>query len=309
VGASAVNVLVTGVTGYLGAAIVPPLLREGHSVRGLAREPERRAVDVPTVACDVVTGHGLRQALTGADIAYYLIHSMEPLTDARFASVEAVAAENFADACVAAGVQRIVYLGGLLASHAPQSAHLASRIEVERILLKRVPDSVALRASIVIGARSRSFRFLVHLVERLPVLALPAWHSNRTQPIDERDIVQMLVHAATSGSVGGLSLDAGGAEIVTYGELIDRIRELMMVNRPTVSFKRLNVTPIASRIAALVAGEQHALIGPLMESLDTDLLARDRDAADLLGVRLHPLNAAIEHAMRMWEESEPLAAR
>jgi hypothetical protein len=97
--------------------------------------------------------------------------------------------------------------------------------------------------------------------------------------------------------------------VVTYGELIDRIRELMLVSRPTINLRRLTVTPIASRIAALVAGEQHELIGPLMESLTTDLLPRDDDAVELLGVRLHSLDAAIEHALAQWEASEPLAAR
>jgi len=202
-----------------------------------------------------------------------------------------------------------VYLGGILPDHGPDSEHLASRLAVERVLLDRIPDSVALRASIVIGARSRSFRFLVRLVERLPVLAVPAWHENRTQPIDERDIMEMLVRAATVRSVGGRSLDVGGPDVVSYGELIERIGELMLVDRPTVSFKRLTVTPIASRVAAVIAGEEYELIGPLMESLGTDLLLRNNDAAALLDVKLHPLDAAIEHALGDWERHEPLAAR
>ena len=131
---------------------------------------------------------------------------------------------------------------------------------------------MALRASIVIGAGSRSFRFLVRLVERLPVLAVPAWRTNRTNPIDERDVIEMLARAADADGVCGASLDVGGPDVVTYGELIDRIREHMLVARPTVNFKRLRLTPIASRISALIAGEQHELIGPLMESLEDDLL-------------------------------------
>jgi hypothetical protein len=189
------------------------------------------------------------------------------------------------------------------------SPHLASRLEVERILLEAVPDSVALRASIVIGAQSRSFRFLVHLIERLPVLAVPAWHVHRSSPIDERDVLELLARCATSEAAAGLALDARGRDIVSYGELIDRIREWMLVGRATISFRRLKVTPIASRVAALIAGEDHALIGTLMESLDEDLLPRDNRAAQLLGVRLHSLDAAIEHALREWEQSEALAAR
>jgi uncharacterized protein YbjT (DUF2867 family) len=304
-----VNILVTGVTGYVGDAVVPGLLKAGHSVRGFARDRRRARSDIAVVEGDAVSGAGLAQALDGIEVAYFLIHSMEPTTDGPFPSRELASASRFAAAAAEAGVRRVVYLGGILPDHGPDSEHLASRLAVERVLLDCIPDSVALRASIVIGARSRSFRFLVRLVERLPVLAVPAWHENRTQPIDERDIVEMLVRAATVKSVGGRSLDVGGPDVVSYGELIDRIGELMLVDRPTVSFKRLTVTPIASRLAALIAGEEYELIGPLMESLATDLLLRNNDAAALLDVKLHRLDAAIEHALRDWERHEPLAAR
>jgi uncharacterized protein YbjT (DUF2867 family) len=304
-----VKILVTGVSGYVGAAVAPALLREGHEVRGLARNPTRVTLDIPVVRGDAVTGAGLAEALAEIDVAYYLIHSMEPGEDRVFPAHERLAAERFAAAAADAGLRRIVYLGGIIPRDGPHSDHLASRAQVEQVLLGRLPDSVAFRASIVVGARSRSFRFLVRLIERLPVLTVPSWNRNRTQPIDERDVVTLLVRAATSDAVSGRSLDIGGPDVVTYGELIDRIRELMVIGRPTVSFTRLTVTPIASRIAALIAGEQHELIGPLMESLGTDLLPRDDRAFELLAVKPHTLDAAIEHALRMWERDEPLAAR
>src|SRR5207302_849122 len=178
-----------------------------------------------------------------------------------------------------------------------------SRLEVERILLSTTPASIALRASIVIGAASRSFRFLVHLIERLPVLALPAWRNNRTRPVDERDIVEALVKAATSTSARGLSLDVAGPDVVTYGELIERIRDHMIVGRPTIGLA-FSATPLASRVAATIAGEAHELIGPLMGSLGEDLLPRDDEAPRLLGLRMHSLDAAIEHALREWEAVE-----
>ena len=303
------NVLVTGITGYIGSALTPTLICQGHSVRGFARHPERVKFDVPVVAGDAITGAGLEAALDGIDVAYYLIHSMEPSTDGPYSSRERIAAQRFADAAVAAGVRRIVYLGGLLPGAGAVSAHLSSRLGVEGVLLGALPDSVALRASIVIGARSRSFRFLVRLVERLPVVAVPSWQSNRTQPIDERDIVPLLASAATCDAAGGQSLDVGGPDVVSYRELVERIRDLMLIDRLTVGFRRLSVTPIASRIAALIAGEDHELIAPLMESLGTDLLLRDNRAPALLGVRMHSLDAAIEHSLAEWERHEPLAAR
>jgi uncharacterized protein YbjT (DUF2867 family) len=307
-----VNILVTGITGYVGSLLAPRLLRDGHRVRGFTRNPAHPALvglGIPVATGDAVTGVGLEYALRDIEVAYFLIHSMEPSPNGAFDVRDRAAAENFGRAAREAGVRRIVYLGGLVPAHGPVSVHLASRLEVERTLLAAVPESVAFRASIVIGARSRSFRFLVHLVERLPVLAVPAWRTHLTRPIDERDAIEMLARASTSDAVGGQSLDIGGPDIVSYGELIDRIRHHMLVSRPTISFKRLTMTPIASRISAVIAGEDHALVGPLMESLSENLLARDDRAAKLLGVRMHSLDAAIEHALREWESVERLAAR
>ena len=303
------QVLVTGITGYVGSVVAARLSADGHVVRGFARSPERVTLDVPVVAGDAVTGEGLAEALDGIEVAYFLIHGMEPAGGGPFASRERAAAERFAQAAQAAGVSRIVYLGGIVPAEGPRSVHLASRLAVEDILLDAVPTSVALRASIVIGARSRSFRFLVRLVERMPVLAYPAWQRNRTAPIDERDMVEVLVRSATSERVSGMRLDVGGPDIVSYGELIERIADLMLVDRPGLRFKRLTVTPIASRVAAIIAGERWELVGPLMESLDTDLLPGADQAAQVLGVRLHTLDAAIEHALAEWERDEPLAAR
>lgn len=306
------NILVTGISGYVGSRLGPRLLRAGHTVRGLSRHPSGTrglSVEVPVVEGDAVAGTGLDHALEGVEVAYFLIHSMEPSRDGSFADRDRAAADNFAQAARAAGTRRIVYLGGLLPARGPVSPHLASRLEVEQTLLAATEDSVALRASIVIGAGSRSFRFLVRVVERLPVLAVPAWRSRRTAPIDERDIVELLARAATNEEIAGQSLDVGGPEEVTYGELIDRIRDHLLLGRPTVSLGRLTLTPIASRIASVIAGEEHELIGPLMESLGEDLLAADDRAVQVLGIRLHSLDGAIEHALRELEAAEPIAAR
>ncbi len=303
------NILITGITGYVGSRLAPRLVREGHSVRGLSRHPATTGGDVPVLAGDAVTGAGLREALDGVDVAYYLIHSMEPSPNGPFAARDRAAAENFARAVQDAGTRRIVYLGGLLPAAGSLSTHLASRLEVERTLLAATPASVALRASIVIGAGSRPFRFLVRLVERLPVVPMPRWRDRRTNPIDERDVIELLTRAAANDEISGRSLDAAGPEEITYCKLIERIRDHLLLGRPMLGLGRLEATPIASRIAALIANEEYELIGPLMESLATDLLPGKTRAAELMGVRLHSLDAAIEHALGEWEATEPLAAR
>jgi uncharacterized protein YbjT (DUF2867 family) len=306
------RLLVTGVSGYVGSALVPRLLAAGHEVRGFARSRERVAAAGleldDLVLGDAISGAGLGRALDGVDAAYYLIHSMEG-PDGAFPDTERRSAERFATAARAAGVKRVVYLGGLVPGHGATSRHLASRLAVERALLEAAEEPIALRASIVIGARSRSFRFLVRLIERLPVLALPGWRTNRTQPIDGRDVLDFLVRAADApAALAGRSWDIGGPETMTYQELIARIAEHMLVDRPAI---RLNfsLTPVASVIAAAVAAEDPGFITPLMESLESDLLPRHDDAAGAFGVRLHSFDAAVERALREWETTEEVAAK
>jgi uncharacterized protein YbjT (DUF2867 family) len=307
------NVLVTGVTGAIGAALAPRLIAAGHRVRGFARHPDRVTVEGldGVVRGDAVTGAGLGEALRDIDVAYFLIHSMESAAqaDAGFAARDRRAAAEFARAARAAGVRRVVYLGGLVPRDAGVSPHLASRLEVEEALLGAAAEGVALRASIVVGARSRSFRFLVRLVERVPVMPLPDWRDHRTAPIDARDVTVYLLAAGTSPAVDGrLSLDIAGPEVMTYAAMIERIRDAMLLGRPRLDLP-LSLTAVTSRIAAAIAGEDPALIEPLMGSLGSDLLPRDDRARELFGVRLHPFDAAVERALRDLEALEEIAAR
>jgi uncharacterized protein YbjT (DUF2867 family) len=320
------HVLVTGVSGFVGSMLAPRLVADGHRVRALSRDPTR-AAPTPTIDVvrgDVLTGEGLERALDGIAVAYYLIHSMESASPHRtaphrtapdrasersFPARERIGATNFAAAARRAGVERIVYLGGLV-PHEPAavSAHLASRVAVEEILLDAVPNSVALRSAIVIGARSRSFRLLVRLIERLPVLALPPWRRFRIQPIDARDTIEMLLAASRTPEVAGRSLDIGGPEALTYGELLQRIADLLLLHRPTFAIG-VGATPLTARLAAALGGEDPELILALMDGLQSDLLPADDRTAELLGVQLHSLDAAVECALREWEAVEPLAAR
>ena len=298
---------------------------EAHATRG-DDGAEDDTLDI--ITGDALTGDGLARALRGVEVAYYLIHSMER-TPARaeeefsFPERERIAAENFAAAASRAGVRRLVYLGGPTASwtgasdagdEEALSHHLRSREAVERILRDAIPDTVVLRASIVIGARSRSFRFLVRLIERMPVLALPAWHTHRTRPIDARDVIGMLAAAATVAAAAGRTLDVGGPEILSYGEMIRRIAEEMLLARPAIGLG-LSATPLIARLAAAIADEDPELVSALMESLQGDLLPDGLDgsshlqAATMLGVDLHSFDSAVERSLREWESVEELSAR
>jgi uncharacterized protein YbjT (DUF2867 family) len=334
--------LVTGATGYVGSRLVRRLVAEGRPVRALARRPEL-VTGVEVVRGDLLTGSGLEQTLEGCSTAYYLIHSMEPAAgNGSFAGRDREMATAFAEAAARAGVERIVYLGGIVpdqGANAPAqdaaepgedaaapaeggvpsalsphlrsrlSPHLRSRLEVEEILLSAVPGSTALRASIVIGAGSSSFRILVRLVERLRVLPLPRWRHNRTQPIDERDVVEFLARTPQVPDAAGRALDVAGPDVVTYGDMIERIAEALGVGRLPLGFGR-SLTPPASAVVAAVTGQPLELVRPLMESLETDLLPRDpEEAPRLYGVRPHSFRRALDHALAEWERAEPLGAR
>jgi uncharacterized protein YbjT (DUF2867 family) len=304
--------LVTGATGYVGSRLLRRLAGEGRPVRALARRPE--AVEpfdgVEAVRGDLLDGRGLDEALHGCHTAYYLVHSMEATANGTgFADRDRRAAEAFAAAAAGAGVERIVYLGGIEPATGGVSRHLRSRLEVERTLLDAVPGSTALRASIVVGAGSSSFRVLVRLVERLRVLPMPAWRRNRTQPIAERDVVELLARTHAVPKAAGRSLDAAGPDVMTYGEMIERIAESMGVGRLPIGFGR-SLTPPASAIVAGVTGQPLELVRPLMESLESDILPREgHDAAPVYGIRPLAFDRAVERALREWESREPLGAR
>jgi uncharacterized protein YbjT (DUF2867 family) len=306
--------LVTGATGYVGGRLVERLLAERRSVRALARDPSRLRPrqGVDRVEGDVLSGAGVRAALDGCSVAYYLVHSMEAAAggDSRdFAARDRQAAARFATEATAAGVERVIYLGGLTPAIGSPSPHIASRSEVEQILLDGAPGATALRASILIGARSSSFRMLVRLVERLRVLPLPAWRDNRTQPIAERDAIEFLARTPTIAATAGRSLDIAGPDVVSYAEMVARIADLMGVGRAPLGLG-VSLTSPASVLVSAITGQPLELVRPLMESLERDLLPRDPETADkLYGIKPLSFDRAVERALADWESHEELAAR
>lgn len=304
--------LIVGATGYVGTLLTNALVERGRPVRALSRNP--RPVSgrpgVETVRGDVLKDEGLDAALEGCDVAYYLVHSMEAGATS-FEARDRQAATHFVAACRRAGVDRVVYLGGIEPS-GPVSAHMRSRLEVERILLRNLPRATGLRASIVIGAGSPSFRLMVRLIERLPVLPLPPWRDRRTQPVAERDVIECLVSAPLIERTESRSIDIVGPDALTYGEILRGIASELGVDRPGVELP-IFTAPTFAAVASAISGSDVDLVRALMGSLNADVLPRSpraaREMAELFDVTPLPFIRAVRRALGDWEHEEPLAAR
>ena len=304
--------LIAGATGYVGSLLTKALVDQGRPVRALARRPPTvepgRMVEI--FRGDLVKDEGLDAALEGCDVAYYLVHSMEAGTTS-FEARDRLAAENFVAACRRMGVDRVVYLGGIHPS-GPLSPHMRSRLEVERILMEGLPAATGLRASIVIGAGSPSFRLMVRLIERIPVLPLPPWRDVRTQPVAEPDVIECLVRTPLIAAAAGRSIDIVGPDVLSYSEILRGIAAELGIDRPEVELP-IFTPPAFAAVASRIAGADVDLVRGLMGSLGSDVLPRSERAAqeieDLYNVRPLPFVRAVRRALADWEREEPLAAR
>ena len=263
------TILVTGATGYVGGELLEPLAERGHRVRAMTRDPGRKDFPdgVDAVEGDVMQADTLDAALEGVDVAYYLVHSMEG-KGGDFAARDRRGATNFGRAARRAGVQRIIYLGGLPGG---ESEHLASREEVARILAEHVEGTVHVRAAMVIGSGSASFVMLRSLVHRLPAMITPRWISTRTQPVAIADVVATL-SALAAYEDPPAEVQLGGADVLTYREMMERyagvagLRKRMIVTVPVLSPR------LSSYWVGLVTPVESALAKPLVEGLSAEML-------------------------------------
>jgi len=287
-----VRTAVIGATGFVGRALVPALARRGEVV-ALARRPTVAAgPGVRAVAADV-TG-SLSGTLDGVDVAYHLVHS---LGSPDFAERDRRAAENVATEAARAGVRQIVYLGGLGDERSALSEHLRSRAETAALLASGGVPVTTLRAAVIIGAGSAAFETIVSLVDRLPVMVAPRWVSTPTQPIALADAVRYLVGVAGRDDALGRTFDIGGAEVLTYGDMIRRVGAIRG-RRPRI----LAVPVLSPRLSSywlhLVTPADAAVARPLVDGLRNPTVAREDHIRRLLPFALTSFDDAAREALQ-----------
>jgi uncharacterized protein YbjT (DUF2867 family)/uncharacterized protein YndB with AHSA1/START domain len=276
------RILIAGATGYVGGQLLPRLVEAGHEVVCMVRDASRLSSSLKgarIVEADALRSDSLLPALRGIEVAYYLIHSMGG-GQAGFEERDRNAAQNFASAATQAGVQRIIYLGGLTSQSSPVSLHLRSRQETGAVLRKFGPAVTEFRAGIIVGNGSISFEIMRCLTERLPVMICPRWVMTRTQPIATGDVLDYLVAALdTPGSIGQI-VEIGGAGIETY-------RSMMLTYAQIRGLKRwlLRVPVLTPRLSSywlnLVTPFPAAITRPLIEGLKTEVVCTNDHAARL----------------------------
>ncbi|MEC3979499.1 DUF2867 domain-containing protein [Amycolatopsis sp. H20-H5] len=282
------RVLVLGATGYIGTRLVPRLVSAGYDVRCLVRTPAKvrlpsGCAEVEIVTGDVLDPAAVRDALREVDVVYHLVHS---LAERDFQELDATAASLVTEAAAAAGARRIVYLGGLRPAEddeRPASRHLASRAEVGDLFLRGRVPAVVLQASVIVGSGSTSYELLRYLTESAPVLPLPAWADNPTQPIAVSDVLHYLAGCAELPPEVNREFDIGGPDVLSYRQMIQRY------GRTVGLFPRfMPTTPMVSpallaRLVEQLTPVSAAVAEPLIESLAHPLVCRDNDIVGHVG--------------------------
>jgi uncharacterized protein YbjT (DUF2867 family) len=295
------NVLVAGASGFVGSHLLPALDEAGHEVRAMSRDPAGYdpPVDAEVVGGDLLEPETLAGAFEDVEAAYYLVHSMGSGDD--FEERDRRAATNFAEAASEAGVERVVYLGGLGEEGDDLSPHLKSRREVEGILSEGEYELTALRAAIIVGAGSSSFRMVRQLVTRLPVMVTPRWVGNECQPIYIKDVVAYLVGVLDAEATAGETLGIGGPDVLTYREMMVRTAEAMGRRRPVILQVPVLTPNLSSYWVGLVTDVSPAVARPLILGLKNPVVVTDDSIRDHVDVDLTPFDVAVERALAKTE--------
>ncbi len=289
---SSARVLVAGASGFVGRRLCPALADAGYEVVAMTRRPSSYDGVGEPVAADVHDPATLPAALAGCRFAYYLVHSLD---SADFERLDAEAARTFGEAAAAAGVERIVYLGGLGRDDDDLSAHLRSRREVEGLLGAGGVPVTTLRAGIVIGHRGISWEMTRQLVERLPLMVTPRWVTTRTQPIALSDVVRYLVSVLEVPETTGRAFEVGGDEVLRYSDMMRRVAGLR--GRPLVLLPVPLLSPaLSSRWLALITDVDVAAGRSLVDSMVNEVVVEDDELHRLVPFERRSFEDAVREA-------------
>ncbi|MBA3452939.1 MAG: NAD(P)H-binding protein [Deltaproteobacteria bacterium] len=293
------SLVIAGATGFVGHAVAQKLAARADRLELVGLTRGRRAIGAwdRLVSCDLFSLKDVERALQGARFALYLVHSMLPsarLVQGQFADLDLICADNFGRAAAKAGVEQVVYLGGLIPELPPDqlSDHLSSRLEVEAALGAHGVPVTTLRAGMVIGPGGSSFEILTRLVRRLPAMVLPAWSERRCQAIDLETVAALIDHSVGRTETYGQTYDIGGPDALRYREMIQVVGEELGTPRRAIGVPVL--TPKLSRLwVSLITGAPRALVAPLIESLKHDMGCHDRRLQEAAGLPGLPFRAAV----------------
>ncbi len=294
------TVLVTGASGFVGSHLARALAEKGHRVLAMTRHPQEYAGAGEPVEGDVTDPASLARCLTGADAAYYLVHS---LSRDDFEERDRQAARNFAEAAGHAGLERIVYLGGLGRDEEDLSAHLRSRREVERLLAQGEVPVTVLRAAIVIGHGGISWEITRQLVQNLPAMIVPRWATTRTQPIALADMIRYLVGVLEPAEARGQIYEVGGPDVLTYAEMMQRVARLHH-HRPLPMLRVPLLTPrLSSLWLWLVTDVDTDTARNLVDSMSNEVVVTDHSIRTVVPGEPMGYDEAVREAFRQRAEA------
>jgi uncharacterized protein YbjT (DUF2867 family) len=288
------TVLVTGATGFIGRRLVPELVDRGMTVRAMTRRPEEYDGPGEPVGGDVGDRASLSDPLEGADVAVYLVHSLD---DADFERKDAEAARTFGRAAAAAGVKQIVYMGGLGADGDDLSPHLRSRREVETLLGEGGVPVTVLRAAIVVGAGGISWELTRQLVKNLPAMIVPKWVSTRTQPIALDDVVRYLAGVIGVPEAYGRVFEIGGPEEMSYLEMLQVAAEISAGHRVPIVRVPVLTPRLSSYWLSFVTDVDLMTARNLIDSMGTEVVVSDHSIRDVVPGEPVPYAEAVRRAL------------
>ncbi len=287
------KVLVAGATGFVGSRLSMALTDAGHDVQALTRHPDDYSGPADAVGGDVNDADALEAAFDGVQVAYYLVHALDT---ADFADRDAAGARTFGEAAAKAGVERLIYLGGLGNDSDDLSEHLRSRQEVEKLLGEGGVPVTTIRAGVIIGHGGVSWELMRELVLHLPVMVTPKWVRTKAQPIAIADVVRYLVAVLDDSRTTGQTYEIGGPEVQTYEKAMHTVAR--MLHRPLVVVPVPLLTPgLSSRWLALVTSVDKQTAANLIDSMGNEVIVNDHSLEELVGFSPMSFEDAVRQAL------------